>query len=372
MEKVVRAKKRTKKRICAGELVDKMNNSSLANPDDSTRLEVILMGVILILISLISTAGNLLVLCAIYSNSSLRTMADYLLANLAVADFLQASVAMPLRLVDLFELKPSSKPVISCSVVIFFTILLGGASNINVLLVSVDRLIAIRWPFKYYGVVTLNRVLILIGLCWGFLLTFALLPLVGWGKRPSPPPSLACRFTDTLEREYIITTYVPIHGLCLLAILLIYAVILKAACRHSRAIAAQEFCMQRNAPLAEQSDCAQSTATKHSSISLKNPRRTRHTTANSPRQSRAVRTVAIMVGLFIVLVLPIIVIDVIELWAGPVAPPTLVNIAICMIYANSGVNVFIYAGSNDEYRRTFKRLLGTLWSGLTPSCWQLH
>ena len=78
--------------------------------------------------------------------------------------------------------------------------------------------------------------------------------------------------------------------------------------------------------------------------------------------------IAILIGVFILLVLPIVVIDVVEMWEQPSAPPIVVNIAICLIYANSGVNVFIYAGWNAEYRRNFHRILLSLWKVITSPC----
>lgn len=77
--------------------------------------------------------------------------------------------------------------------------------------------------------------------------------------------------------------------------------------------------------------------------------------------------IAVLLGVFIILVLPIILIDVVELWKAPFAPPAVVNVAICLIYANSGVNIFIYAGWNTEYRRTFRLVLLRLWTLVTSS-----
>ena len=62
-------------------------------------------------------------------------------------------------------------------------------------------------------------------------------------------------------------------------------------------------------------------------------------------------------GSFILLVVPIIIIDIVEMLRGAVVPVPVVKTTVLMIYANHCVNVFIYAGFNSDYRKTFKKIV---------------
>ena len=79
--------------------------------------------------------------------------------------------------------------------------------------------------------------------------------------------------------------------------------------------------------------------------------------ADAARQRKATRIVAAVVGCFILLVVPIIIIDIVEMLRGTVVPASVVKTTVLMIYANHCVNVFVYAGFNSDYRKTFKKLI---------------
>ena len=312
----------------------------------------------------------MLVLAAIAINRNLRSISDLFMANLALADLCQAALATPLRVAILLETRP--EPSIPCRVVVCFAVLFGGASNINILFVSVDRFIAIKWPFKYNSWVTMKLFVYSVVISWLSLAVFAISPLVGWGGSEGPT-STTCRFTETLRREYVVIGYISIHGVPLVTIIILYLYILKASFRHSRAIAAQEFSLRTNNSLSNENSIT------HEEFSTNGEQRTkrhrtrdnllhlRSRTANVSRHGKGARMIAVLLGVFIILVLPIILIDVVELWKAPFAPPAVVNLAICLIYANSAVNIFIYAGWNTEYRRTFRHVLVSLWRLVTCS-----
>ena len=337
----------------------------------------VITAVCLILISITAVAGNLLVLAAIVIKRNLRTISDLYLANLAVADLMQAALAIPLRATVLLGIRKQQAPV-PCSVVIFFTILFGGVSNMSILLVGVDRFIAIKWPFTYHTWLTTKVFVSSVILTWSSMFLFAASPLVGWGRSDNPTLSRTCRFTMTLDRTYVAIGYIFIHGLPLITIVIVYFFILKASFRHSRAIAAQEFSLQsNNSQLKEDSftreelrttGCQGHTENFSNSHTEQPQARMRNHVRNTSKTGKGARMIAILIGVFILLVLPIVVIDVVEMWEQPSAPPIVVNIAICLIYANSGVNVFIYAGWNAEYRGNFHRILLSLWRVITGPC----
>ena len=344
-----------------------MTFNSTANDTDSKYYSSsVITAACLIVISSFAFGGNLLVLAAIAINRNLRSISDLFIANLAVADLCQAALAIPLRVAIFLQIS------IPCGVVVCFAILFGGASNLNILFVSVDRFIAIKWPFKYHTWITMKLFVCSVLIIWLSLVVFAILPLVGWGGSEGPT-STTCRFTTTLGREYVAIGYIFIHGVPLLTIIILYLYILKASFRHSRAIAAQEFSLRTNNSLSNENTVPPEEFSTNGEQSMEK-HRTRgnlphlhNRSANTSRRCKGARMIAVLLGVFIILVMPIILIDVVELWKAPFAPPAVVNLAICLIYANSGVNVFIYAGWNTEYKRTFRLVLVSLWRMLTCS-----
>lgn len=92
-------------------------------------------------------------------------------------------------------------------------------------------------------------------------------------------------------------------------------------------------------------------------------RKTRVTSQNSnssnlplstTRTRKATRTVLAIMGFFIVLCLPITIIDAIDVWCkcGTIPQPV-ITIALCMVSSNSSVNVFVYGGYNTDYRKAY-------------------
>ena len=344
------------------------NNSGTAQ-DGKYYTNSVITGICLIAISVVAFGGNLLVLVAICINHNLRSVSDLFVANLAVADLGQAVVAMPLRIA--IFLGEGQTTLIPCHIVILFTILFGGASNVNILLVSFDRFIAIKWPFKYNVWATLRLFIMTVVLSWFSLVLFAILPLLGWGRAENAAFSPTCRFTMTLERDYVITSSILIHGIPLTIIIILYFFILKATFRHSRAIAAQEFSLEtNNTSINNYSITNEEMSTNGEQYEQKArvDRSLRMRTRSSSRRGKGARLIAVLVGVFIILVLPIIVIDLVEFWQGPYTPPVVVSVAVCLIYANSGVNVFVYARWNSEYRRTFRLVFVSLWKLVIKPC----
>ena len=334
-------------------------------------ISVFITAACLIAISAVALGGNLLVLAAIAINRNLRSLSDLFVANLALADLCQACVAVPLRVVNLFGSEHA--PIIPCHAVVLFSVLFGGASNFSILLVSVDKFIAIKWPFKYNNWTTVKLLICTIVLSWLSLIIYSVLPVIGWGKAAAADFSSTCRFMDTLDKHYVATAYLFIHGIPLTTIIFIYLFILKATFRHSREIAAQELSLRtNNFPISNAASITNeemsTNGDREQKQSGRNQRRHLRACAQPSRRGKGVRMVAVLVGLFIILVLPIIVIDVLEIWKEPFVPLAVVYVAICLIYANSAVNVFIYAGWSSEYKRTFRGLLSSFWELVLRPC----
>ena len=300
-------------------------------------------------ISFIAVFGNVLVITAVIWDHTLRSYtSNYFLANLAVADLFQGAVAIPLRILEVMALE--FDPNVFCRAAIPTSILFGGSSNLAILVISIDRFLAVQYPYIYVRYANLKSILGAIACSWSvaFVLSITAASQLVWLSPDSP--SRNCRFPTYLNQDYIMGMYVVVHAIPIGTVVLLYGFILRASLRHLRKIHAQELavasCRHTNRDLSNLEEETSSGA---------NRRKKRQ--GDSIKHRKAAKTVSIIVGIFIVLVVPIIAIDLAEMLGAPSAPEALTRICVFMIYANNCVNVLVYAGFNQDFRRAFKKII---------------
>lgn len=337
----------------ASTTVEKLLASSATTPStttatgDSPAVTAIIVAV-LVLISIVAVFGNALVLTAIYMNYNLRTTGNFLFGNLALSDLLQGGIAIPCRLVELLHTGCLNYRFF-CPISIALSILFGGSSNLSILFISIERFVGVRWPFLYYTYMTTKGVFAVVILAWVSLAIFASLPLFAWGGLINRGATF-CRFPLFLTTDYITALYILVHIIPICIIVPLYIFILAASLKSIRKIHSQEQSVR--------------TATREKTNDLQMeetdgavPRVRKRQTTEAARQRKSAKTVSLVVGLFIALIMPIVVIDIVEMFGGPTVPPPVIKLAVGMVYANHCVNVFVYAGCNGDYKRTFAKIL---------------
>ena len=123
-------------------------------------------------LSLISIAGNALVLIAIYRYRQLHKPTNYFLASLAFGDLFVGLVMGPLWSARLIRREWPEDRTEWGKCVELFTILTLGSSTYSLCAVSFDRYFAIRSPFVYAEYMTKRRCLLAILLIWVFAISF--------------------------------------------------------------------------------------------------------------------------------------------------------------------------------------------------------
>ncbi|XP_071338762.1 trace amine-associated receptor 13c-like [Trachinotus anak] len=126
--------------------------------------ETILTCSLLSCIILLTVVLNLLVIISISHFRQLHTTTNLLLLSLAVADFLVGLLQMPVLLLDIQGCVILGD--LMCAVHYFLGFLVVSVSVGNMVLISVDRYIAICDPMFYSTKVTLKRVQYCVYLCW--------------------------------------------------------------------------------------------------------------------------------------------------------------------------------------------------------------
>ncbi|XP_026001672.1 trace amine-associated receptor 13c-like [Astatotilapia calliptera] len=126
--------------------------------------KAVLLNIVLSCISLLTAALNLLVIISVSYFRKLHTPSNILLLSLAVSDFLMGLLLMPaeiLRSMTCWVLGD-----LMCSVYFFLTVNITCASIGNIVLISIDRYVAICDPLHYSTRITVARVKLSVCLCW--------------------------------------------------------------------------------------------------------------------------------------------------------------------------------------------------------------
>ncbi|XP_044184053.1 probable G-protein coupled receptor No18 [Acropora millepora] len=117
--------------------------------------------------SLIGSVGNLLVLLAVFKNDNIRTIPDFFITSLAFSDFTVCAVFLPLSIYQFHQPQNTGQQKDLSSLARSF---LGQVSMVasatNMFAVTIDRVIAIGFPFKYVASVTKQKAAVTIAVVW--------------------------------------------------------------------------------------------------------------------------------------------------------------------------------------------------------------
>jgi hypothetical protein len=117
------------------------------------------------ILSLLTTIGNLLVLISFRINKQLRTVTNYFLLSLAIADFTIGCFSMPIFF-TFFEKDRWPFDSFLCDVWLSVDYTMSNASVANLLLICFDRYFSITRPLTYRSKRTPRRVSLMIACGW--------------------------------------------------------------------------------------------------------------------------------------------------------------------------------------------------------------
>jgi len=136
---------------------------------------MVVLSVISAFASLIGSIGNALVLLAVLKNETLRTIPDLFITSLAFSDFTVCALFLPMSIYHLHHPDAKDENMSFYLAKIFLGHTSMVASATNMFAVTVDRVFAIRFPFKYIATMTTAHALVEIAVVWIISLTFGAL-----------------------------------------------------------------------------------------------------------------------------------------------------------------------------------------------------
>ncbi|XP_028646128.1 olfactory receptor 1496-like [Erpetoichthys calabaricus] len=117
--------------------------------------------VALVFIYLVSLIGNLLVLFVITTNQQLQTPMYIYISALAVIDLVNSTIVIPKMLADL-HFESSAVPYGACLLQMYVILNFEEMESILLMIMAIDRYIAIIHPLRYRAVVTMKVVWIVV------------------------------------------------------------------------------------------------------------------------------------------------------------------------------------------------------------------
>ncbi|XP_063079059.1 adenosine receptor A2a-like [Engraulis encrasicolus] len=294
-------------------------------------------------IAALSTAGNLLVCVAVATERRLRTVTNYFLVSLAVADVCVGALAIPCAILtdmgiprnthsQTQQTRALTHPQLYlCLFMLSVLIMLTQSSILSLLAVAVERYVAIFLPFRHQRYMT-GRLAVLVIVCvWVLAFLMGLVPLMGW-YREGAGESGRCSFVQVVDMRYMVFFNFFVCVLApLVVMLLLYAHIFSLAQRQARRIN-QETQLGRRINVERQ--------------------------VNLKQEVKTATSVFMVLFLFAICWLPLHIINCFLLLspASPVPLPLLLT-AIILSHANSALNPLLYAYKMRPFRHAFKRLL---------------
>ena len=264
---------------------------------------------------LAAVIGNAVVLWLFYKNESLRTISNRFLASLCVADFLVGLVIDPAWIAIRFSTQPQRTHILK-QVINLLWIHTTAATVFNLCCVSVDRFIAIRFPFRYQDIITKKRCYAVITIVW---LISVFLPF----------SRILVDNRTNVEKLWFSLALI-VFVLPLIVVTLCYFWIFKAAKKQSRRIRREN----------------------HHNLDSDTPQNTQN--------YKAIKTIGFVLGVFIISWMPSIVVSVVDYVTASdkcvdhklvyVVWPWIEAIA----FTSSAINPWIYCFRNGEFRDTLR------------------
>ena len=195
------------------------------------------LGVFLALFSFVVIVGNIMVIVAVFKELYLRSVTNYFIVSLAIADVMVGGVVMPFAISHEMTNEVWLYGQEWCDLWHSLDVLASTASILNLCVISLDRYWAITDPINYPSRMSNSKVCLLITLVWVCSAGISF-PAIAWWKAVTPPDLSAheCLFTE--DSGYLIISSLISFYFPTFIMMFVYAKIYRAAMAQSEGIKA--------------------------------------------------------------------------------------------------------------------------------------
>ncbi|XP_068613043.1 alpha-1A adrenergic receptor [Brachionichthys hirsutus] len=336
------------------------NDSVTTCTNFSMDSQVVGVGVVLSVFILVAILGNILVILSVVCNKHLQTVTNFFIVNLAMADLLLSIIVLPFS-ASLEVLGCWVFGRLFCNIWAAVDVLCCTASILSLCVISIDRYIGVKYCLKYPSIMTEGKAVAILILVWVLSAVISVGPLLGWKEAPPVDDSI-CSITE--EPGYALFSSLFSFYLPLMVILFMYFRVYVVARRTTRSLEAgvkrerdksMEVVLRIHCrSVLEDARSASSKSSKNhpfrSSLSVR--------LMKFSREKKAAKTLAIVVGMFILCWLPFFFFLPMGSFFPALKPSEVVfKVIFWLGYFNSCINPMIYPCSSKEFQRAFTRLL---------------
>ena len=279
-----------------------------------------------VIIMIFTVFGNTLTIIAVSKFHNLRTTSNMFIVSLSAADLLLA-VATPLccfvRYTSQFTRDDVNR--ICCLACLIMNVTSQGASIFSLLMIVVDRYIAVFYSLRYSCIVSKSRTYFCIAATWVLVTSMIIATMLSHVR-----PIRACVLGEIYKyNRWFFGIIVGMGASIVLVNIILYSHIFYAARKHARAI--------------------------HDQMAAVNP-----TPSYDVNQTRIAKTMVMILSAFILCWVPTLIMQVIKNKFGSSHGDWIIvvnQLSLLLLYSNSFMNPMIYCFKNKEFYRAFKFML---------------
>ena len=328
-------------------------NESEAVSTQEASTAVLLASCVEIILCLLGTLGNSLTITVVYRNKSLQVVSNFLLASLAFADLLVSAILVPMRasqhMATYHGCKSVPKAVVEIAGFVGRVNIIASISSLAAM--SIDRYVALSHPMLYLSTVKFakGKVSIAIALIWAVSMFVTCLP-----KFPG--------VSDKLFLAFFV-------GFVLLVTLIIAAMYYRIFNIVRKSMLRQRVSSKLASKVVRLSLCSTLDSSMFRYVDER--QRADRQAYSQKREHKAAKTIAIVIGVFVLLVYPRIILILYHFAAPETAQSKHARFWIrILLYSNSVVNPALYTWRHDEFKREFRKIFLKCWRFFSCQKWE--
>ena len=300
------------------------------------------------LTGIIGSVGNLCILLSLMVNNNFPRVMHVLIMNLALSDFLQCALSIPLRMLricvrkSIFESEVISSDTY-CRIIAGVNVAVIGTSSLGVLLLTVDKLLAVTRPMLHRARGNRKNMAAQILVSWLIPLSMGLcgafIPALQ-ANLHDHSHDVACIHSSTFGKTFALTSYCLILMIPLLLMFPMYIYIIfkvKKSWQSSISIKSDGVVIQ-GLP------------------ALISSRRLIHEQTRRRREMKLTKGIILILGANLVCLTPIIVLDFVHIILEQPIAYIVDEICLIILHLNAVLDAPIYARHNQEIKRTMVRI----------------
>lgn len=312
---------------------------------DATNITILIMFGVL---GFLGCIGNFFILLALFKNRIMRRVTHMLIINQALSDFSLCALSLPLRIVTICVRKSvfMSHVLASasfCRLSAGLNTTLFGASFSGLLLLTVDKFLAVNWPLRYRADVRKRHLAIPVALSWILPLAMGacgvLIPALQ-ADLDDHSHDVACIHSSIFNKPYALCIYSLTLVLPLTTIFPMYFQIV---------VKVKNSWQFRGRAI-----------TNGASTGFANSRIFADENVHRKKEIRLTRGILILLGIHLGCLLPILVLDFIHIILQLPMPPLLDEVCLFLLYLNAVLDPPIYTRHSHDIKHTLRRLFCSL------------